>query len=237
MKENLHKAVAIIPARGGSKRIPGKNIRPFCGVPIIEHSIKAALKSGCFQEVMVSTDDNAIAEIARSAGACVPFMRSAKTSGDHSTTVDVIEEVLSEYRRSGKVFSVFACIYPTAPFVTAIRLKQAFELLLSTGVDSVFPIVRFSYPIGRSLKIEDGRVKMNWPENYSARSQDLPPAFHDAGQFYFMNSGSFESQKKLFAANSMGIEVPETEAQDIDSEVDWKLAELKFKFLKGDPSC
>ena len=225
-------AVAIIPARGGSKRIPRKNIRPFCGHPIIWYSITAAIDSGCFREVMVSTDDEEIADIAKGMGARVPFMRSKRNSDDYSTTADVLEEVLLEYRKMGQAFDFFCCLYPTAPFISKQRLQQSCELLKSSGADSVLPIVRYSYPIWRSLKIEDGSVKMWWPENYNKRSQDLPPAYHDAGQFYIMLSESLLQQKKLYAQHSIGIEIPEIESQDIDNDMDWKLAEIKYQLFK-----
>jgi N-acylneuraminate cytidylyltransferase len=224
-------AVAIIPARGGSKRIPRKNIRPFCGHPIIWYSIKAALDSGCFGEVMVSTDDQEIADIAKGMGASVPFMRSKENSNDYSSTADVLEEVLLKYRKLGKDYNFFCCLYPTAPFVSKDRLRQGFELLKSSGADSVLPIVRYSYPIWRSLKVEDGSIKMWWPENYNKRSQDLPPAFHDVGQFYFMRSESLMQQKKLFAEHSIGIEITELESQDIDNDMDWKVAEIKYQMI------
>ena len=223
--------VAIITARGGSKRIPRKNVKMFLGFPIIKYSIDAALSSGMFDEVMVSTDDQEIADIAKSFGATIPFLRSAKTSDDYATTADVIEEVIMTYREQGKDFEQLCCIYPTAPFVTAEKLKRGMELLSQTGADSVLPVVRFSYPIQRSLKIEDGKASMFWPENYNARSQDLTPAYHDAGQFYCLNTKSILEQKKLFASHTIPMEMSELEVQDIDNEEDWKLAEVKYSFL------
>ncbi len=229
MKE---KTLAIIPARGGSKRIPRKNIKFFLGNPIIKYSIEASLKSKCFDEVMISTDDKEIAKIAQKYRAKVPFYRSAKNSSDYATTPDVIEEVLKEYQKRGKVFKYCCCIYPTAPFVTAKKLKKGFEKLKKTSADSVVPIVRFSYPIQRALKIEKGKFKMIWPKNLNARSQDLMLIYHDAGQFYWLKVESFLKQKKLFAKHSVPIEVPESEVQDIDHKKDWKIAELKFKIFK-----
>ncbi|HOW35809.1 MAG TPA: pseudaminic acid cytidylyltransferase [Candidatus Omnitrophota bacterium] len=226
-----YNAVAIITARGGSKRIPRKNIRMFCGHPIIWYSIQAALDSGCFGEIMVSTDDNEIANIAKEMGAKVPFMRSKKNSDDDSTTVDVLEEVLTEYKKKGKIFDFFCCLYPTAPFVSGGRLREGCEALVSSKADSVLPIVRFSYPVWRGLKVEDGRIKMWWPENYNKKSQDLPPVFHDAGQFYVMRTESLLKQKQLYAQNSIGLEIPESQCQDIDSDEDWKLAEMKYQLL------
>jgi N-acylneuraminate cytidylyltransferase len=227
----MNDSVAIITARGGSKRIPGKNIRNFLGRPIIEYSIAAALESGCFSEVMVSTEDQKIAEIAEAAGAKIPFYRSQKNADDHSTTADVIEEVLNNYKTQGKKFGSACCIYPTAPFVTAEKLKHAYDRLRSEGASSVVPVVRFSFPILRSFKMENGFVKMNWPEYINTRSQDLPPAFHDAGQFYFIRTEDFLRDKKLFTQKTIGLEMPESEVQDIDNEEDWKLAEIKYTFL------
>jgi N-acylneuraminate cytidylyltransferase len=225
-------SVAIITARGGSKRIPRKNVRDFCGQPIISYSIRAALESGCFQEVMVSTDDDEIAAIAKRFGASVPFMRSKKNSDDFSSTTDVLEEVILEYRKRAREFDSLCCIYPTAPLVSAQRLKQAHDAFVLSGADTVFSIVRFGYPVWRGFKIENGYAKMIWPENYDKRSQDLPPAYHDAGQFYFIRSNSLLKTKTIFTDRTLGIEIPESEAQDIDTEEDWKIAELKFRLLQ-----
>lgn len=222
-------SVAIITARGGSKRIPRKNIKLFSGAPIMKYSIDAALNAGCFDEVMVSTDDPEIADVAIKLGAKVPFMRSQKNSDDYSTTADVLEEVILEYDARGKHFEALCCLYPTAPFVTAQKLKDGMKLLLDTGAESVLPITRFSYPIQRSLKLEEGRVKMNWPENYHKRSQDLMPVYHDVGQFYFLKTKSLLEQKKLYTEFTVPIILPESEVQDIDNEEDWKIAELKFQ--------
>lgn len=227
------KTVAIITARGGSKRIPRKNIRPFLGHPIIKYSIDAAKISGCFDEIMVSTDDAEIAEISQRLGAKTPFMRSEATSNDFATTPDVIEEVLVEYRKRGHEFEYACCIYPTAPLILAEGLKKGYELLKEKGADSVLPVVRFSYPIQRALKIEDGKLRMIWPENLNKRSQDLMPAFHDVGQFYWLRVKSFLKEKVLFGKLTIPVEVPESEVQDIDSEEDWKIAEMKYKILNG----
>lgn len=227
------KSLAIITARGGSKRIPRKNIKSFLGHPIIKYSIDSAIQSNCFDKVMVSTDDREIAEISERLGATIPFMRSETTSNDFATTADVIEEVLLEYKKMCKAFDYCCCLYPTAPFVSPERLKEGFNILTSKNADSVLPVVRFSYPIQRSLKIENGRLSMIWPENLNKRSQDLMPAYHDAGQFYWLKVESFLKQKKLFAENSAPIEIPESEVQDIDNEEDWKIAEMKYRILKN----
>jgi N-acylneuraminate cytidylyltransferase len=227
----MKKTIAIITARGGSKRIPRKNIKAFNGKPIIAYSIKAAIDSGIFNEVMVSTDDEEIAAVAKQAGAKVPFMRSSNTSDDFATTADVLKEVLQAYHQAGDDYEYACCIYPTAPFVTSGKLSAAFHQLITTGADSVLPVTRFSFPIWRSFKMENNRVSYNWPEFAPRRSQDLPPAFHDCGQFYFFKTSVFLESGKLVTENTIGLEVPETEVQDIDNEEDWKIAEIKFGFL------
>jgi len=228
----MNRSIAIITARGGSKRIPRKNIRDFLGKPIILYSIEAALKAKCFTEVMVSTDDPEIAAIAKEAGASVPFMRSAETADDHSTTADVISEVLNSYKTQlNQEFDFCCCIYPTAPFVTTARLESAYDLLIEKSAKSVVPVVRFGFPILRSFKMENGFVSMNWPEYMTTRSQDLAPAYHDAGQFYFLHTPSFLAERKLFTDHTVGYEMPESEVQDIDNEEDWKIAEIKYSFL------
>jgi pseudaminic acid cytidylyltransferase len=226
-------ALAIITARGGSKRIPRKNVRPFLGRPILAYSIEAARTSGLFDEVMVSSDDEEIRQLARSFGAATPFKRSAGTSDDAATTADVLLEVLSEYRRRGDEFDYLCCIYPTAPFVSAGKLQQADALLRDSGADAVVPVVAFSFPIWRSFKIEEGRLAFNWPENALRRSQDLPAAFHDCGQFYFVRTESFLAQRRLIMDHTVPIIVSEGEAQDIDTEDDWKIAEIKYSLLLG----
>jgi len=228
---NKQKAVAIITARGGSKRIPRKNIKPFLGQPIIKYSIEAALSSGCFDEVIVSTDDKEIAEVSALCGAAVPFMRSAKNSDDYASTVDVMEEVILEYKKRGQEFDYTCCIYPTAPFITGAKIKKAMELLKETDADTVISVVRFGYPPQRALKIEQGKMMMIWPEYTASRSQDLAPAYHDCGQFYCVRTKNFLEQRKLFTSNTLPLEMPESEVQDIDNEEDWKMAEIKYKLM------
>lgn len=226
------KILAVIPARGGSKRIPHKNIKLFFGKPIIKYSIEAALKAGIFDEIMVSTDDKEVALIAKDSGAEVPFFRSEKNSGDNATTADVLEEVLSEYKKNGEEYDYVCCLYPTAPFITPDQLVKAINLLEITGSDSVLPVTRFSFPIQRALKIEDNFVKMIWPENLNVRSQDLLSTYHDCGQFYVLNVGSFLAQKKIYMEKNVPFIIPESGVQDIDNEEDWRLAEIKFRFFK-----
>ena len=224
--------IAIIPARGGSKRIPRKNIKDFLGKPIIAYSIEAALGSGVFNEIMVSTDDVEIAEISKKYGAKVPFLRSAETANDIATTASVLIEVLSEYEKLGKTFTHTCCLYPCAPFITSQRLVEAMTILEDNSCDSVLPIVKFSYPPQRCLVIRGGRVEMLYPENCNVRSQDLEPYYHDAGQFYCVKSGSLIKEKRLLCAATLPIILNEFEVQDIDTEEDWKVAEVKYKILK-----
>lgn len=221
--------VAIITARGGSKRIPRKNIRPFLGKPIIAYVIEAALQSGLFEEVMVSTDDAEIAEVARSYGAQVPFVRSAQNADDFATTTDVLLEVLTDYKELDKSFDLGCCLYPTSPFVTAILLKQAFDTLTTQSFDTVYPVQAFGFPIQRAVGLdESGRVRWLQPEHQFTRSQDLERAYHDAGQFYFFKTGAFLENRRLITSNSGGIIISEMQAHDIDTEEDWKVAEFKW---------
>lgn len=225
------KNICIIPARGGSKRIPRKNVRDFLGKPIIAYSIEAALKSGLFEEVMVSTEDAEIAAIAKQYGASVPFMRSADTANDFAGTDDVVKEVLLEYKKQGREFDVVCCIYATAPFVTVENLKKAYEQIGDT-YDAAFSIVRYSYPVQRALCVRNGFTGMREPQYYDARSQDLEPVFHDAGQFYFMKVNDID--KLLFwTDHTFGLELSELMVQDLDNETDWQLAEMKYKLLNG----
>lgn len=231
--------VAIITARGGSKRIPHKNIKDFCGKPIMAYSIDAALDSGIFDEVMVSTDDDEIAHIAKKYGAVVPFMRSEKTSDDFATTADVLCEVLSEYRKRGMRFETMCCIYPTAPFVTAKKLKRAFGLFKDCEADEMVPVVAFSYPPQRSFSIKNGYLIYNNLQYIRARSQDLTPWYHDAGQFYFYKVDAFETsinsdkERGGYEMKTVPYMLDEMEVQDIDNMSDWKLAEMKYRIMTG----
>ncbi len=221
--------LCIIPARGGSKRIPRKNIKNFLGKPIIAYSIEAAINSNLFDEVMVSTDEEEIAKVAVSFGAKIPFYRSAKTSNDYATTFDVIEEVIQEYKQFSKEFDFACCIYACAPFVNVHKLKQSFDLLKNKNFDSVFPVLPFGFPIQRAMKIRDEKVSFLYPEFISTRSQDLERSYHDAGQFYWLKIIECLKEGNLVTQNSGSIIVSELEAQDIDNETDWELAKIKFK--------
>ncbi len=227
----MSKTLAIIPARGGSKRIPKKNIKLFLGKPIIAYSIEAAVKSGLFDKVIVSTDDKDIAKIARSYGAEIPELRSAKNSDDHAILADVILEVLSFYKNKNIIFNEVCCLLPTAPFVISENLKTSYDKLKDEKLDAVFPVLPYSFPIQRSLEIVDDRIQMVWGEHMNTRSQDLAKRYHDAGQYYWLNTISFLEEEKLFMKKSGGVIISELQAQDIDTETDWKLAELKYKLL------
>lgn len=229
------KRLALITARGGSKRIPRKNIREFCGKPILTYSIAAAKESGVFDTVMVSTDSEEIRELALRYGAAVPFARSEETAGDFATTSDVIVEVLEAYQAQGISFDAVCCIYPTAPFVTAEKLKASLALLESDAdIDTVMPVVRFSYPPQRGLLIQDRFLAMREPEHARTRSQDLAPLYHDAGQFYWIRTSRFLQMRDLMQGKIAPFEVPAPEVQDIDTETDWLLAEQKYRLLMGD---
>ncbi len=227
------KKLAIITARGGSKRIPRKNIKEFCGKPILAYSIEAAVASGIFDEVMVSTDDEEIAQIAVKYGAKVPFYRSAETANDYATTNDVILEVLAEYEKGGAHFDMAVCIYPTAPFVTAGKLKEAVEKLEASDADTLIPVVAFSYPTQRAMVVENGKLVFEYPQYLDARSQDLVPHYHDVGQFYVFRTEAFKQNRKLMVGNILPLIVSELEVQDIDNQTDWEIAEMKYQLMKN----
>lgn len=222
--------LAIIPARGGSKRIPRKNIRPFLGKPILAYSIEVALQSQLFDEVMVSTEDAEIAELARSFGAKVPFQRSQKNADDYASTSEVLVEVLTDYEAIGQCFDYGCCIYPTAPFITVDVLTKAWTLLQDNCYDSVFPVLRFSYPIQRALHLDGAQANMIWPEYATTRSQDLTPAYHDAGQYYWFNVAAMRQKRQLWTDHSGVIIIADLDAHDIDTLEDWTVAEFKYQY-------
>lgn len=224
-------AIAIITARGNSKRIFKKNIKFFCGKPIIAYSIEAALESNIFDEVMVSTDSEEIAEVALKYGAKVPFFRSPQNSDDYATTADVLYEVIEQYEKSEKFFDMMCCLYPTAPFVTAQKLNDSFMYINEHNAASLMPVVRYSYPPQRGMSIKEGKLYYTNPQYVRSRSQDLEPIYHDAGQFYFCRINEFKVQRSLVTDNTLPYVIPETEVQDIDNLSDWKLAEIKFKMF------
>jgi N-acylneuraminate cytidylyltransferase len=227
-QEGMAKNLCIIPARGGSRRIPRKNIRDFLGKPIIAYSIEVAINSGLFAEVMVSTDDEEIAAVAKNYGAVVPFLRSKENANDFAILADVVEEVLDYYWGQKKDFKYSCCILPTAPLIQLKHLEKAYEMLRRSGHDSVRPVVKFSYPIQRAVKLSgDNKVSFFYPEFDKTRSQDLDVAYHDAGQFYW-----FRSEKRLKGIEKFGFEIDPRFVQDIDNEEDWEMAEWKYSYLK-----
>ncbi len=220
--------LAVIPARGGSKRIPGKNIRPFHGKPIIAYTIEAALATGLFEHVIVSTDDAAIAAVAGRHGAEVPFVRPALLADDFTGTNVVVRHAVEWYQAAGSSVAEVCCVYATAPFVTATDLRAA-HALLRPDVDFVFAATGFDFPVQRALvRDAGGLVRPMFPQWIGQRSQDLQPALHDAGQFYWGWGSSFIAQPLIFAATAVAFDLPPWRVQDIDSEADWVRAELLF---------
>ncbi|MBK7128946.1 MAG: pseudaminic acid cytidylyltransferase [Crocinitomicaceae bacterium] len=227
--QNKLKAIAIIPARGGSKRIPGKNIKLFAGKPIIAYSIDTLKKSNLFQRIIVSTDDSSIEKIALQYGAEVPFTRSSENSNDHAVLADVIAEVLHNLSAENLDFDIICCMLATAPFINSDQLIEMSQQL-KPGVEAVFTVQQFGFPIYRALqKNNEGLMSMIWPENMKKRSQDFNPAFHDAGQVYFIRKSAFMEQKKLYPEKSFGFEINALDAVDIDTPEDWVIAEKLFE--------
>ena len=222
--------IALIPARGGSKRIPRKNIKIFGGKPMIAWSIEAALQSACFDQVVVSTDDDEIAEVARQYGAQVPFMRPASLSDDHTGTTAVVAHAINWFAAQGQSPELVCCVYATAPFVTADDLQRAQKTLMDTGSDYVFSVTSYAFPIQRAIRInERQRVEMFSPEHFNTRSQDLEEAYHDAGQFYWGRAPAWLDNKRIFSPVSVPHLLLRHQVQDIDTPEDWKRAEYLFK--------
>lgn len=222
--------VAVIPARGGSKRIPRKNIKNFCGKPMIAWSIEAALKSGCFDSVIVSTDDEEIASVAQHYGAEVPFFRPPSLSDDHTPTIPVVQHAVNFLQGAGADVRYVCCLYATAPFVSSEDLLQGFNLIKEDTCDYVFSVTSYAFPIQRAIRVnEAGRVEMFQPDQFNTRSQDLEEAFHDAGQFYWGKTSSWQEGKKIFSPESKPLILPRYRVQDIDTVEDWVRAEAMFK--------
>ena len=222
--------LAVIPARGGSKRIPRKNIKEFCGKPMIAWSIETAIASGCFDKIIVSTDNSEIADVAHHYGAEVPFIRPPELSDDYAGTIPVIAHAIREQIKIGEKPTAVCCIYATAPFIRVEDLQRGEKLLAENKCDYAFSVTRYSFPIQRAVKImKDGRVQMFQPEYFNTRSQDLEEAYHDAGQFYWGNTEAWLAEKPIFSANSVPIILPNSRVQDIDIDEDWERAELLFK--------
>jgi len=226
--------LAVIPARGGSKRIPRKNIKLFCGKPIIEWSIEAAQKSGCFDQVVVSTDDAEIAEVARQCGAQVPFMRPADLSDDQTGTTAVVAHTIGWFSAQGKQPEQVCCLYATAPFVSPDDLRRGLDVLTKTGSDYAFSVTSYAFPIQRAIRInEASRVEMFNPEYFNTRSQDLEEAFHDAGQFYWGRADAWSQGRMIFSLAATPVLLPRHRVQDIDTLEDWIRAEWMFKALQA----
>ena len=225
--------LAIIPARGGSKRIPRKNIKFFCGKPIIAWSIEAASLSGCFDQIIVSTDDAEIADVARTYGADIPFMRPFQLSDDLTSTTPVIAHAIDWIGRKVGAVDFACCLYATAPFVQAQDLRRGFDVLQQSGADYAFSVTSYPFPIQRAIRITGNqRVEMFTPEHFSARSQDLEQAHHDAGQFYWGRSEAWLAGKALFSHCAAPVALPRHRVQDIDTLEDWERAEWLFKAMR-----
>lgn len=224
--------LAIIPARGGSKRIPQKNIKPFGGKPIIAWSIAAAQQSGCFDRIIVSTDDPEIAEIAKAFGADTPFLRPPELSDDHTGTIPVVEHAIRWQNINGQKVSEACCIYATAPFVQAHDLQRGLRVLQCSKASYAFSVTTYPFPIQRAIRITQAQqVEMFHPEHFNSRSQDLEEAWHDAGQFYWGKASAWLEHQALFGPGAVPVELPRHRVQDIDTVEDWILAEIKFELL------
>lgn len=232
MIEGQTKRLAIIPARGGSKRIPRKNIKSFVGRPIISYPIAAAIKANCFDEIMVSSDDPEILAVARGLGANTPFVRSRDASSDEATTADVIKEVLSEYEKVGRRFDEVCCLYPTAAFVTPSLLADSLNRMITSHAEACIPILPYTYNIQRALGIKKGHLAYLFPEHELTRSQDLEPSYHDAGQFYWLKTEAFKRDVKIFLPKTVGYPLPSIAAHDIDTLEDWDIAEFKYAYAR-----
>ncbi|MFV1467692.1 pseudaminic acid cytidylyltransferase [Idiomarina sp. HB] len=225
--------IAVIPARGGSKRIPRKNLKEFCGKPMIAWAIEAAKASGCFDDIIVSTDDDEISTIAQAYGASAPFKRPGNLSDDYTGTTPVIKHAVEWYEMHVKPVSYVCCIYATAPFLQPEDIRQGLASVKDTGVDYAFSATSYAFPIQRALRLsEGGRVSMFQPQHFNTRSQDLEEAWHDAGQFYWGEVGAWTNEKTLFSERSVAVMLPRHRVQDIDTLEDWTRAEWLFKAMQ-----
>ncbi len=225
--------ICVIPARGGSKRIPRKNIKIFCGKPMIAWSIETALKSKCFEQVVVSTDSKEIAEIAQHYGATVPFIRPKELSDDYTGTIPVIRHAVEWFQNREIVFEHVCCLYATAPFVRMEDLRNGMEQLVTCAADYAFSVTGFDFPVQRAIRLtEKGRVEMFYPKHFNTRSQDLEKAYHDAGQFYWGRTAAWLTEKIIFSSDSVPVVLPHFRVQDIDTFEDWERAEWLFKVMQ-----
>ena len=228
----MQNIIAIIPARGSSKRIPQKNIKDFLGKPMLSYAIKACKYAELFSEIMVSTDSNEIAEVALNYGAQVPFMRSQKTADDFATTFDVLEEVIFNYKKKKWEFDYVCCVYPCVPFLLGKTLQDAYHQLIASPHDALQAVCKFPVPIEWAMRIENGILVPNDRKAQSIRSQDLEPQYFDAGMFYMIKNAAFLREKTLTPVKTMAYIMDEQEVQDIDTIDDWKMAEIKYKLIK-----
>ena len=224
-------SIAIITARGGSKRIPKKNIKEFCGKPIMAYSIEAAKKAAIFDTIMVSTDSEEIAEVAKTFGAEVPFFRSEQTSNDFATTSDVLLEVLDCYDEMGQTFEYGCCLYPTAPFVTSDILRKAYTEISNSSAKTLLPVVAFSFPPQRGVFIRENKLVLAQPEYLNTRSQDIEKMYHDCGSFSMFRVSDFKTEGKIITDNTIPFVMDEIMVQDIDNISDWEMAEMKYRLL------
>ena len=226
--------IAIIPARGGSKRIPRKNIKDFFGKPVIAYAIENALNANIFDEIMVSTDDPQIAEIASSFGAKIPFLRSKENASDIASTTDVLLEVLEYYGNNCQHFEWGCCIYPVTPLLTPNLFKEAFNQIIVQECSSIFTVQEFSHPIHRAMRIDqDGKMQMINKDQVFVRTQDIPTSYHDAGQFYWFEVEKFKKEKSIIGTDTSGFIVDEFQAQDVDTLADWTMMEVKYQHIKS----
>ncbi|MBD3821717.1 MAG: pseudaminic acid cytidylyltransferase [Thiotrichales bacterium] len=225
--------LCVIPARGGSKRIPRKNIKAFCGKPMIAYSIQAALESGCFDKVIVSTDDTEIADVAKSFGAEAPFTRPAELSNDYAGTIPAIKHAIEWFEVQGQTPTDVCCLYATAPFVKPGSIQKAYEQLQQNHAEYCFTVTSFPFPIQRAIKLtQENRVEMFFPAYFNVRSQDLEEAYHDAGQFYWGKASAWKAEKPLFSDVASPFVLPRYLVQDIDTPEDWKRAEMMYQVLQ-----
>lgn len=225
--------LCVIPARGGSQRIPRKNIKEFCGKPMIAWSIEAAQETACFDRIIVSTDDDEIADVAKTYGAGIPFIRPAALADDYAGTTPVIAHAIQWHIDHDELPDHVCCIYATAPFIQAEDIKRGLDLLLSSGADYTFSVASYAFPIQRAIRItNDQRVKMFQPKHFNTRSQDFEDAWHDAGQFYWGRASAWLEERKIFTSNAAPIILPRHRVQDIDTQEDWEFAQLMFDVLR-----
>lgn len=227
------RSIAVIPARGGSKRVFRKNIKYFCGKPMIAWPIEAAKASGLFDRIVVSTDDVEIAGVAKEWGAEVPFMRPAELSDDHASTDSVVLHAVRESQRIYGRLLRGCCIYPANPFLTSGDLKRGLDVLLVHDATSAFPVVKYDFPIEQAILLDGARFSARWPDKLMERSQDLPDHYHDAGMFYWFDVGKFLAEGRLYCVDSVVFVIPNDRCQDINTVEDWARAELKYRIMTG----